>query len=80
MFGPGGDSYVKCIGETASICKALQAATELDCNRRLGYKCLFSATYFDDSHFLGHFVNESITVTTQNKAERTVFALFGYPP
>jgi hypothetical protein len=76
---PEDDSYVKCTGATASLCRAFQARDEV-CNKRYEYICFFSTTYAEGSSFSGYVVNGSITLPLRDKTERNVFSLFGYPP
>ena len=78
-YAPGGDAYVKCIGPTASLCKALQACDE-ECDEKFNYLCLFSSHYADGSTYIGVVVNGSITLPMRDKTEKTVFGVFGYPP
>ncbi|KAG0561834.1 hypothetical protein KC19_9G096000 [Ceratodon purpureus] len=77
LFVPGGNSFVKCTGETESLCLTLQAAGKQECDRKDDYDCLFAAKYFDGSSYWGHIVNESITLPMMDRTERKVFGLFG---
>ncbi|KAG0604939.1 hypothetical protein M758_9G020400 [Ceratodon purpureus] len=82
-IGPNGlflskeDYIIKCIGPTASLCRALQFKFFAECKEVDEYKCFFSVKYLDDSVYRGVVVNESITVSMQDKSERKVFVSFG---
>ncbi|KAG0561831.1 hypothetical protein M758_9G110500 [Ceratodon purpureus] len=81
-FGPNGlfvteaDSHLKCIGATASLCRAFQAKDEV-CDKKYQYVCFFSRSYAEGSTFSGYVVNGSITLPMCDETERNVFGLFG---
>ena len=81
LFAPGDNSYIKCVGKTATSCQEFQtlcSAIKPTCNSIDNYQCVFVVKYGDDSKFAGLVVNESITVALEDKSEREMFGLFGY--
>uniref|UniRef100_A0A7I4BPB5 Peptidase A1 domain-containing protein n=1 Tax=Physcomitrium patens TaxID=3218 RepID=A0A7I4BPB5_PHYPA len=76
LFVPEDYSYLKCIGETASLCEAVQNGIE-PCNSDNKYLCVFIAHYADNSYYSGVFVHGNFTVPLQDKSEANVLGLLG---
>lgn len=80
LFVPEDNTFLKCAGDTAMLCRQLQALSGKiePCDSGDNYQCLFIARYADDSSYIGFAVNGSFTVAMEDKSEMNVFGLFGY--
>lgn len=80
MFVPEDNSYLKCVGDTATVCQQLQASSSgvEPCGSDDNFQCVFVARYADDSTYIGFFVNGSFTVAMEDESERNIFGSFGY--